>query len=63
MRLNFEENITWKRAEDQVDKLILRDRNHPSVIGWSIGNELFAIALLNKPKRMFQKNGMKELSN
>ncbi|MFP5078946.1 glycoside hydrolase family 2 protein [Pedobacter sp. JCM 36344] len=50
IRLNFEENITWKRAGDQVDKLILRDRNHPSVIGWSIGNELFAIALLNKPK-------------
>jgi beta-galactosidase len=28
---------------DQFEKLILRDRNHPSVIVWSIGNEEFAI--------------------
>lgn len=29
----------------------MRDRNHPSVIGWSAGNETFAIALLNKPPK------------
>ena len=29
----------------------MRDRNHPSVIGWSAGNEMFAIALLNKPAK------------
>lgn len=28
---------------DQFEKLILRDRNHPSVIAWAIGNEEFAI--------------------
>jgi beta-galactosidase len=28
---------------DQFEKLILRDRNHPSIIAWSIGNEEFAI--------------------
>ncbi|SEM76199.1 beta-galactosidase [bacterium A37T11] len=49
IRLNFEEDITWKRSADHLKQLILRDRNHPSVVGWSIGNELFAIALLNKP--------------
>lgn len=49
IRLNLEEEITWKRSQEHLDRLILRDRNHPSVIGWSAGNEMFAIALLNKP--------------
>ena len=48
IRLNFEEEKTWKNCSDQLERLILRDRNHPSVIGWSAGNETFAIALLNK---------------
>ena len=49
LSLNFEEEITWKRTEEHLDALILRDRNHPSVIGWSAGNELFAISMYNKP--------------
>ena len=48
IRLNFEEDQTWERCTQQLENLILRDRNHPSVIGWSAGNETFAIALLNK---------------
>ena len=49
IRLNFEEDVTWQRSREHLRRLILRDRNHPSVIGWSAGNETFAIALLNKP--------------
>ena len=49
IRANFEEEATWQRSREQLRRLILRDRNHPSVIGWSAGNETFAIALLNKP--------------
>lgn len=49
LSLNFEEESTWKRTEEHLDALVLRDRNHPSVIGWSAGNELFAIPLYNKP--------------
>ena len=51
IRLNLEEDITWQRSQEHLDRLILRDRNHPSVIGWSAGNEMFAIALLNKPSK------------
>lgn len=51
IRLNFEEELTWQRSEEHLERLIKRDRNHPSVIGWSAGNELFAIALLNKPPK------------
>ena len=49
IRLNLEEEITWERSFEHLKQLVLRDRNHPSVIGWSAGNEMFAIALLNKP--------------
>ena len=51
IRLNLEEDITWERSHEHLKRLILRDRNHPSVIGWSAGNEMFAIALLNKPTK------------
>lgn len=51
IRLNFEEELTWQRSHEHLKRLILRDRNHPSVIGWSAGNETFAIALLNKPEK------------
>ena len=51
IRLNLEEEITWQRSQEHLNRLILRDRNHPSVIGWSAGNEMFAIALLNKPAK------------
>lgn len=30
----------WTRADDQVRRLILRDRNHASVFGWSVSNEV-----------------------
>lgn len=51
IRLNLEEEITWQRSHQHLERLIARDRNHPSVIGWSAGNEMFAIALLNKPTK------------
>jgi len=51
IRLNLEEDITWERSYEHLKRLILRDRNHPSVVGWSAGNEMFAIALLNKPPK------------
>jgi beta-galactosidase len=41
--LNFEEPAAWQRFAEHYDGLVLRDRNHPSVVGWSFGNELFAI--------------------
>jgi hypothetical protein len=33
----------WKDSENHLQELILRDRNHPSVIGWSISNEVMPI--------------------
>jgi beta-galactosidase len=48
LKLNFEEHAAWDRYAEHYDRLVLRDRNHPGVFGWSWGNELFAI---------FQHNG------
>ena len=43
LQLDFESPSAWSRYEEHFDGLVLRDRNHPSVFGWSFGNELFAI--------------------
>jgi beta-galactosidase len=48
VRLNAEEPVFWERCRAQFDGLVLRDRNHPSVMGWSFANEMFAIPRLNK---------------
>jgi beta-galactosidase len=41
-----------KEFESQFTKLILRDRNHPSVIIWSIGNEEWRVQGNNVGKRI-----------
>ncbi len=33
----------WKDSGEHLSELILRDRNHPSVIGWSVSNEVMPI--------------------
>jgi len=39
-RYNYNAPITWERFSDHVKRLVLRDRNHPSVMGWSVENEI-----------------------
>lgn len=45
LSMNLEEPAAWERFEQHVNGLVRRDRNHPSVFGWSFGNELFALFL------------------
>lgn len=35
----------WKNSEDHLKRLILRDRNHPAVFGWSVCNENLAVTI------------------
>jgi beta-galactosidase len=39
-QFNYDEPVTWERFYDHVTSLILRDRNFPSVMGWSVENEV-----------------------
>ncbi|MEP6502542.1 MAG: glycoside hydrolase family 2 TIM barrel-domain containing protein [Betaproteobacteria bacterium] len=34
---------TTPQIRDQLERMVRRDRNHPSVIPWSVGNEEWAI--------------------
>ena len=63
IRLNFEEPQAWRRFESHYDGLVLRDRNHPSVFGWSFGNELFAIFNLNQVSRADSDRWYGQLTN
>jgi hypothetical protein len=37
---NYAESVTWERFYAHSARLVLRDRNHPSVMGWSVENEV-----------------------
>jgi beta-galactosidase len=41
--LNFGAAASWPNFTAHLQGMVRRDRNHPSVFGWSMGNELFAI--------------------
>jgi len=49
INLNLKADITWGRLERHIDALVLRDRNHPSVMGWSSANEMFALFFKTSP--------------
>ena len=45
--LDFVPEESWQAYHRHLDGLVRRNRNNPSVLGWSFGNELFAIFHLN----------------
>ncbi len=47
----------WQHAEDHLRDFILRDRNHPSVMGWSVCNENIPVAVnvWHAPEPLVQK--------
>ena len=47
----------WKRADEHLKDLIIRDRNHPSVFGWSVCNENIPVAVnvFHAPEQLVQR--------
>lgn len=51
---NMDEEQAWQNCRDDYEALIRRDRNSPSVMGWSFANEMFALGRLNNiPEKAF----------
>ncbi|HWH68481.1 MAG TPA: glycoside hydrolase family 2 TIM barrel-domain containing protein, partial [Candidatus Sulfotelmatobacter sp.] len=62
LKLNFSEPISWQRFGAHYDAMVRRDRNHPSVFGWSFGNELFAIFDYNHMSKEDRDTGYAKLA-
>ncbi|MDR2119530.1 MAG: glycoside hydrolase family 2 [Tannerella sp.] len=56
----------WEASEQHLERLVLRDRNHASVFGWSISNENKPVILhvYNRPELMpYQKQAWEDWRN
>lgn len=54
---NVSRDEYWVNAEDHLRRMILRDRNHPSVFGWSVCNENLpvVIGVQHAPENIIQR--------
>ncbi|SNR43692.1 beta-galactosidase [Lutibacter agarilyticus] len=54
----IDSEIYWKACRAHVEGLILRDRNYPSVMGWSVCNETLPVTkhVFNAPQELIDKN-------
>jgi len=54
----------WERSDDHLKRFIKRDRNHPSVFGWSVCNENIPVAVnvLHAPESLV-KNQLSGINN
>jgi len=53
----LDDDAYWKDTESHIEQLILRDRSHPSVFGWSVCNEVKPIVqnVFHNPPGMWDK--------
>jgi beta-galactosidase/beta-glucuronidase len=51
----MDDQTFWENSKDHLTRMVLRDRNHASVFGWSISNENKPVILhvFNKPEWIF----------
>ncbi|GHT18358.1 beta-galactosidase [Bacteroidia bacterium] len=49
--------LFWENSKDHLKRMVIRDRNHPAVFGWSISNENKPVILyvFKKPEWMAQQ--------
>ena len=54
----IDSEVYWDECKKHVKGLVLRDRNHPSVFGWSVCNETLPVThnVFKAPQELFDKN-------
>ncbi len=53
MQINYYAPETWQRFNDHIDNMVLRDRDHASIFGWSIANEVLSALWWNGNPRQY----------
>lgn len=41
----YDSDLYMQRCKEHIERFVKRDRNHPSVFGWSVCNEVLAVAI------------------
>ena len=54
----IDSELYWESCRKHVEDLVLRDRNYPSVMGWSVCNETLPVTkhVFNAPKALIDRN-------
>lgn len=54
----IDSDLYWKACRNHVKRLVLRDRNYPSVFGWSVCNETLPVTkhVFNAPEELIARN-------
>ncbi|MCL4206207.1 MAG: hypothetical protein KJ000_27300 [Pirellulaceae bacterium] len=47
---NYSSAEFWERNRTHVERLVRRDRNHPSIVGWSVANEIRCVLISRAPQ-------------
>jgi len=60
----IDSELYWDACRDHVKGLVLRDRNYPSVMGWSVCNETLPVTknVFKAPKELLHRN-IREINN
>ncbi len=60
----IDSDIYWEACRSHVKGMILRDRNYPSVLGWSVCNETLPVTrnVFKAPKELIERNVL-EINN
>ena len=52
---NYDSDKFWERNRAHVGRLVRRDRNHPSIVGWSVSNEIWCVLRSRAPQAYQEK--------
>jgi len=52
---NYDSPEFWERNQKHITRLVKRDRNHPSIIGWSVANEIWCVLRSRAPEDYQEK--------